>query len=189
MVVRISGGVNAIKGGVNFSGGDWHPSAHYVSRKVTLSKEWALQPKDFKKILALNNKLEVDLFATSLNNKLATFLSPCPDQMATAVDAMITDWNKWNHLYLFPPMSMISKALAKLKTTRFHSAILITYNFPTRPWFMAIAKNHNPTKILSLKLQQQVGEELIIAQRTTELVVWNLSNRCIPRDTQTVIEK
>ena len=68
---------------------------------------------------------------------------------------------------------MISKAFVKIKATKFQSATLITYNLPTRPWFIAIAKNHNPAKILKLRLQQ-VGEELFIAQRPTELVVWKL---------------
>ena len=39
---------------------------------------------------------------------------------------MIIPWDKWEHLYLFPPTVMISKALAKLSETKFLTAILIT---------------------------------------------------------------
>jgi hypothetical protein len=35
----------------------------------------------------------VDLFATSLNHKMETFVSPVPDPLAFAVDAMSLSWD------------------------------------------------------------------------------------------------
>jgi hypothetical protein len=35
----------------------------------------------------------VDLFATSLNHKLETFVSPVPDPLSFAVDAMSLSWD------------------------------------------------------------------------------------------------
>ena len=154
--------------------GCYNVLADQLSRNQTLSTEWSLQPKDFRIILQMNKYLEVDLFATSLNNQLKSFLSPCPDQAASGVDAMIIDWSRWKHLYLFPPTAMISGALAKLKSTTYLSAILLTPNYPTRPWFMALAQNFKPIKILNLRLQQKVGEKMVVAQEKTALAVWAL---------------
>ena len=119
--------------------GKFNVIADQLSRGTTISTEWALPPRDFRRIiLKLNPKIQVDLFATSLNHQLATFISPCPDEKAAAVDAMMVDWNRWNHLYLYPPTNLISKVLAKLNETRFKSAVLITPNRTTGPWLMAL---------------------------------------------------
>ena len=106
--------------------GSFNVIADQLSRDTILSTEWSFQKEDFLRILAQNKNLQVDLFATSLNNQLKTFISPCPDQEAAGVDAMIIPWDKWEHLYLFPPTVMISKALAKLSEMKFLTAILIT---------------------------------------------------------------
>ncbi|CAL4069054.1 unnamed protein product, partial [Meganyctiphanes norvegica] len=83
--------------------GNFNVIADQLSRKEALSTEWSLQPKDFQKILDLNPNLEVDLFATSLNYQLGNYVSPCPDADAIAVDALTTQWDQWDHLYLYPP--------------------------------------------------------------------------------------
>ena len=100
--------------------------ADQLSRDTILWTEWPFQKEDFLRILAQKRNIQVDLFATSLNNKLKTFVYPWPDQQAAGVDAMIIPCDKWEHLYLFPPTVMISKALAKLSEMKFLTAILIT---------------------------------------------------------------
>ncbi|CAL4205605.1 unnamed protein product, partial [Meganyctiphanes norvegica] len=82
--------------------GNFNVIADQLSRKEALSTEWSLQHKDFQKILDLNPNLEVDLFATSLNYQLENYVSPCPDADAIAVDALTTQWDQWDHLYLYP---------------------------------------------------------------------------------------
>ena len=169
--------------------GSFNVLADQLSRNQTLSTEWSLHPDDFKTILKLNGNLQVDIFATSLNNQLKTFLSPCPDQAATGIDAMIIDWSRWDHLYLFPPTTMISQALAKLTVTNFKSAIMLTPNYPARPWYMALAQNFNPLKILNLTLQQKVGEEIVVAKQPTNIVVWELFAHSMVRSTQVVTKQ
>ena len=102
--------------------GKFNVLADQLSRGTTLSTEWSIPPKKFKQtILKKNPNLQVDLFATSLNHQLKTFVSPCPDQEAVAVDAMSIPWDRWEHLYAFPPSSLISRVLAK-------GSVQITYN-------------------------------------------------------------
>ena len=113
--------------------GSFNVLADQLSRNKPLSTEWSITPQDFQRILRLNPFLEVDLFATHLNNKLEVFVSPCPDERAVAVDALSISWERWDHLYLYPPTPLISRVLAKLTNTSFKSAILITPELPLRP--------------------------------------------------------
>ena len=116
--------------------GRFNVVADQLSRNTVISTEWSLPTSIFKKIiLKLEPKLEVDMFATNLNNQLETYVSPCPDQQAAAVDALITNWNKWDHLYLFPPQQLISKALHKLTQSDIKTAIVISREEPTRHWY------------------------------------------------------
>ena len=89
--------------------GKFNIIADQLSRKVALLTEWSLPDKEFRNILRMNPKLQVYLFATRLNHKLETFVSPCPDQRAISVDAMSIPSNRWEHLYLYPPSSVISR--------------------------------------------------------------------------------
>lgn len=154
--------------------GKFNIIADQLSRKVTLSTEWSLPAKDFRKILKMNPKLQVDLFATHLNHKLKTFISPCPDQQAVAVDAMAVPWDRWKHLYLYPPSSLISKVLAKLTETKFKSAILITPEMPTKPWYMALKLRRIPSTLMKVHLQQVVVNKMVRATNQTKLRVWRL---------------
>ena len=50
----------------------------------------------------------IDLFATSLNYKLETFVSPISDQKAWAVDAVTISW-KGMFNYIFPPFRLLHR--------------------------------------------------------------------------------
>ena len=169
--------------------GSFNVIADQLSRDTILWTEWPFQKEDFLRILAQKRNIQVDLFATSLNNKLKTFVYPWPDQQAAGVDAMIIPWDKWEHLYLFPPTVMISKALAKLSETKFLTAILITPNHPTRPWFMALSQRHIQSSTMTVKLQQKVGNRMVIAQQHTTLVTWRLSGESMGKDCQAANKK
>ena len=56
--------------------------------RVPVNTEWELHPVIFQAITLIWDHPLIDLFATSLNYKLETFVSPIPDQKAWAVDAM-----------------------------------------------------------------------------------------------------
>ena len=157
--------------------GKYNIVADQLSRNIALSTEWSLPPEAFKEIMMMNPHLQIDLFATRLNNQLKTYISPCPDRRAVAVDAMAIPWDRWDHLYLYPPSTMISKVLPKLLESRCKSAILITPDFPTRPWFMALRLRQIPSTLMSVHLQQMVVDKLEIAPTPTKLRVWKLSNK------------
>ena len=166
--------------------GSYNVLADQLSRKTTISSEWSIPQEVFQKILHINPKLEVDLFATHLNNKLPTFVSPCPDQ-GIAIDALSIPWDKWKHLYMFPPRPLIAKALAKLVQTQFLSAILVTPEAPTRPWFLALKLRMIPSTLMTIHLHQIVVSKQVTASLPTTLRVWNISKKHMTKDFQTAL--
>ena len=157
--------------------GRFNVLADQLSRNVALSTEWALPEHVFRKLSKMNPELQIDLFATRLNHQLPLYISPCPDESAIAVDAMTVSWEAWNHLYLYPPSSMISKALPKLLNSRFRTAILVTPEMPSKPWYMTLTLHKIPSTLISVRLQQVVVDRVVFASTLTKLRVWKLSKR------------
>ena len=58
------------------------------SRKLQEKHEWMLNKDAFKVILSLYPELNIDLFATRLNNQLALYCSRKPDPGCAFVDAL-----------------------------------------------------------------------------------------------------
>ena len=170
--------------------GKFNVISDQLSRNTTISTEWALHPKDFQRlILRENRNLQVDLFATSLNHQLKTFVSPCPDKETKLVDAMAINWEQWKHLYLYPPRCQISKALSKLLQTKFETAVLITPETRTQPWYMALRLRKIPSKLIQVRLQQIVDTTLVKAPEKTDLRVWKLSKQHIIGDSRTAVKQ
>jgi hypothetical protein len=82
------------------------------SIRVPVNTEWELHPVIFQTITLIWDRPLIDLFATSLNYKLETFVSPIPDQKAWAVDAMTISW-KGMFNYIFPPFRLLHRSLHK----------------------------------------------------------------------------
>ena len=156
--------------------------ADQLSRQVELPSEWSLSQKDFKKILNWCPHLQVDLFATKLNYQLPTYVSPCPDEEAAAVDALSTPWNRWNHLYIFPPTNLISKVIAKMSDYPAETLVLVTPDFPSRPWFMSLMLRKIPSFHMEVTLQQIVVNRMAFQTQTTRLRVWKLSRHHLGKD-------
>ena len=74
------------------------------SRRTPISTEWSLDPTIFKWICSLQGPFQVDLFATRYNNKLSKFISPCPDPLASGINALSSLEHLGFHLP-FPPNS------------------------------------------------------------------------------------
>ena len=166
--------------------GTFNVLADQLSRNTPLSTEWALSKRDFQKILSLNNHLQVDLFATHLNNKLPVFVSPCPDTLSVEVNALAVPWDRWDHLYIFPPTPLISKVLSLLTQSSFKTAVLITPETPTRPWYMTLHLQEIPSTIIEVKLQQVVVDRLVVQENATKLRVWQLSGQHIRQNSKAV---
>jgi hypothetical protein len=84
-----------------------------LSRTQVLPTEWTLHTEIFRLIHGVFPSMEIDLFATRLNRKLEKFVSPVPDPLAIAVDALSLDW-EGKDLYAFPPFPLILKVLQRL---------------------------------------------------------------------------
>ena len=120
--------------------------------------------------------MQVDLFATYLNNQLNTFVIPCPDGRAYAIDALSIDWNIWDHLYLFPPRAMILKALNKLEQSKFKTAILVTRDVETSLLLLHLLKmTLRLVTTMRTRLTQSVGERKLWENRVSTLHIWRLS--------------
>ena len=157
--------------------GNYNVRADQLSRGTVISTEWTLNPQNYKHLLQkLAFVPQVDLFATDLNKKCSLYMSPCPDQQAVAIDSFN---NKWDYLYLFPPTSVISKALAKLRTSKFKKALLVCPELVGKAWYQNLLLFNRESLRLSLHLQQMVKDQLIIQEQPPKLVVFNLSGNTI----------
>ena len=86
------------------------------SRDSPVLSEWTLDSTTFRQVARLLPVFpQVDLCATRDNTQLRTFVSPCPDPLAVAMDATVVDWNRWRSVYLFPPTILVSKLIPKLE--------------------------------------------------------------------------
>ena len=75
-----------------------------------------------------------DLFATRFNNKLPQFVSPVPDSLAVAVDALSLPWENLD-AYAFPPAAILGKVVERLQDSPCKRIILIAPGWPNMPWF------------------------------------------------------
>ena len=79
-----------------------------------VNTEWELRQVVFDSVVLRWDRPHVDLFATSLNHKLETFVSPVPDPLSFAVDAMSLSWDGM-FAYAFPPFRFLLQLLLKIK--------------------------------------------------------------------------
>ena len=100
----------------------------------TIQTEWSLIPEVFKAICSKWHRPQIDLFAMRFNNKLPLFVSPVPDPLAVAVDALSLPWEDLD-TYAFPPAAILGKVLEKLQDTPCKRIIVIAPGWPNMPWF------------------------------------------------------
>lgn len=103
------------------------------SRILPPETEWELNNKYFQLIAEKYGNFDIDLFATSVNNKCDKFVSWFKDPNSIAIDAFTISWTK-HYFYAFPPFSIILKVLNKIIHDK-AEGILIIPLWPTQPWF------------------------------------------------------
>ena len=98
-----------------------------------LGSEWTLCQDVCQELFRLW-PVTIDLFATSLNNRLQVYFSLVVDPEASEVDAML---QRWDHLqaYAFPPFGLIPRLLAKVRLSRSLELTLVAPFWPLKPWF------------------------------------------------------
>ena len=100
----------------------------------TIQTEWSPLPDIFQDLCRKWHRPQIDLFATRFNNKLPLFVSPVPDTMAVAVDALTLPWEDLD-AYAFPPTAILGKVVEKLQDSPCKRLILIAPGWPNMPWF------------------------------------------------------
>ena len=100
----------------------------------TIQTEWSLLPEIFHKVCKKWHRPQIDLFATRFNHKLPQFVSPVPDPLAVAVDALTLPWEDLD-AYAFPPTAILGKVVEKLLASPCKRLILIGLGWPNMPWF------------------------------------------------------
>ena len=98
-----------------------------------VNTEWELLQVVFDSVVLRWDRPHVDLFATSLNHKLETFVSPVPDPLAFAVDAMSLSWDGM-FAYAFPPFRFLLQVLVKINKS-YCKTLLIAPAWPKLAWF------------------------------------------------------
>ena len=88
--------------------------ADCLSRKGNIVQtEWSLNQRVADLVFQLWGTPHIDLFATRLNRKVQIFVSPVPDPLAHASDALSLSW-KGMWAYAFPPFPLILTTLRKV---------------------------------------------------------------------------
>ena len=100
----------------------------------TIQTEWSLLQEVFQALCSRWHWPKIDLFATRFNNKLPQFVSPVPDPLAVAVDALSFQWEDLD-AYAFPPTAILGKVVEKLQDSSCKRIILIAPGWPNMPWF------------------------------------------------------
>ena len=100
----------------------------------TIQTEWSLLPDVFQSLCSKWHRPQIDLFATRFNHKLPLFVSPVPDTLALAVDALTLPWEDLD-AYAFPPTAILGKVVEKLLDSPCKKLILIAPGWPNMPWF------------------------------------------------------
>lgn len=144
-----------------------------------VNTEWELHPAVFQQIILLWDRPHIDLFATSLNHKLETYVSPIPDDKAIAVDAMSIPW-KGMFSYMFPPFRLLPRILYKIRKDGCKT-ILIAPAWPRQSWFPDLLQLScaNPLCLPLRKdlLSQFKGRKLHSGVQLLRLHAWMLSGQ------------
>lgn len=104
------------------------------SRIINIDAEWMLNKDLLQCALAfLQFEPNIDLFASRLNYQFPNYVSYRIDPGAMALDAFSLNWTYYE-LYAFPPFSLISRVIRKIREER-ASGVLVAPYWPTQPFF------------------------------------------------------
>ena len=93
----------------------------------TIQTEWSLLPEVFQRLRKMAP-------AMRFNHRLPQFVSPVPDSLAVAVDALTLSWEGLD-AYTFQPTAILGKVVEKLQDSPCRRLILIAPGWPNMPWF------------------------------------------------------
>ena len=86
----------------------------------------------------LNDRPDIDQFASQINAQLPQYVSYRPDPFASFVNAFTLNWDEF-FPYIFPPFSLIPRVLQKIFSDQLQAVIVVPY-WPTQIWFTRLQK-------------------------------------------------
>lgn len=107
--------------------------ADMESRRTHPDIEWELSDWAFDTLTSTFGRPKIDLFASRINNKCATYVSWHRDPDAFAIDSFTISWSDYD-FYAFPPFSVILKTLRKIITDKARGIMVVPF-WPTQPWY------------------------------------------------------
>ena len=106
--------------------GSQNLTADALSRSSSLVAELSLKESSFAKLCSVANIFpEIDLFASSSNNKCSKYFSAAPDPEALGVNALMHCWESFKVLYAFPPSHLINKTLYKFLNSNCNNLLIL----------------------------------------------------------------
>ena len=148
-------------------------------RDQVVDAEWSLLDTVCSALWDLWGAPWIDLFASSLNNKLPVYCSPLMNDGAWAVDAMLQDWQGWE-MYCFPPFRLLPEVLRKFSLSPNARMTLIAPWWPHQPWFAPLLwlLTDHPRRLPLWKglLRQPVSRRFHPSVESLRLHAWRLSS-------------
>ena len=140
-----------IRGAVNVA-------ADALSREEVLPAEWEVTREAFNRLQAEHYApLQIDLFASPLNNKLPLYFTPFPFPLALAEDALAQDWNQYSQIYLFPPPNLYKEVAICLLRYK-GGGVIILESVPT-------CLRLFPRRFLSKEIPLEQPEQVVCGRR------------------------
>ena len=158
--------------------GNLNSLADLLSRSQSVVKgEWQLSKKNFRWICSATDWgcPTIDLFANRFNHQTDRYMSPCPDQEAFAIDALLANWPE-EVLYAFPPSTIMESVIVKIKQERPRKLLLVAPNWSTTTWFCSLrSMAQSSRRIPELQLLQPISKLKHPTPESTSLVLWIIS--------------
>ncbi len=112
--------------------GQLNRAADALSRQLTFPGEWRLHPETIRLIWSRFGEAQVDLFASPESSHCQLYFSLTEGPLGT--DALAHSWPRALRKYAFPPVSLLTQTLCKLREDE-EQVLLVAPHWPTRTWF------------------------------------------------------
>lgn len=113
--------------------------ADIASRRVNDRHKWKLNELIFQDLCHIFGTPSIDLFASRLNKQVAYFCSWKPDPEAAYFDAFSITWTIFDLCHTFPPFSLITRCLQKMRAERAKGWMVVPL-WPSQPWMGMILR-------------------------------------------------
>ena len=145
--------------------------ADYLSRLENNDHSYSLSNKFFALLCeAINFPLVIDCFASRLNYKIENFISRFPDPYSSYIDAFSVKWS--HNVYLFPPIPVIHRVIAKFISDKTDHGLLICPYWPSQLWFPSLLELLIAPPILVPS--EMVLDEVCCLPKSCQLVAWSI---------------